>query len=124
MTMAIPREGLTHRARLVLTASAWLPGRSSTKGGSTNFGDLDATVSSLGEGVDVVKLQVALNCRDRSRSSILGGCPILLDPGAVCPLMRSRSPAPELCLCPCESRPRLCRLDETKRISVLGHSES
>ncbi|CAM9404155.1 unnamed protein product, partial [Ectocarpus sp. 13 AM-2016] len=36
------------------------------KGGGTSFGNLDdSPPSSLGEGVDVLKLQVAINCRDR-----------------------------------------------------------
>ncbi|CAN0395106.1 unnamed protein product [Ascophyllum nodosum] len=43
------------------------------KGGGSSFGNLDdSPPSSLGEGVDVLKLQVAINCRDRSRNSILG----------------------------------------------------
>lgn len=43
------------------------------QGGGPNFGGLDdSPPSSLGEGVDVLKLQVAINCRDRSRNSILG----------------------------------------------------
>ncbi|CAN0174201.1 unnamed protein product [Ectocarpus sp. 12 AP-2014] len=43
------------------------------KGGGTSFGNLDdSPPSSLGEGVDVLKLQVAINCRDRGSNSILG----------------------------------------------------
>lgn len=49
------------------------------QGGGPSFGNLDdSPPSSLGEGVDVLKLQVALNCRDRSRNSILGEYPIIL----------------------------------------------
>lgn len=45
------------------------------QGGGPSFGNLDESPpSSLGEGVDVLKLQVAVNCRDRSRNSILGMC--------------------------------------------------
>lgn len=43
------------------------------QGGGPSFGNLDdSPPSSLGEGVDVLKLQVAINCGDRSRNSILG----------------------------------------------------
>lgn len=43
------------------------------QGSAPSFGNMDnAPSSSLGEGVDVLKLQVALNSRDRSRNSILG----------------------------------------------------
>ena len=46
------------------------------QGGGPSFGNLDdSPPSSLGEGVDVLKLQVAINCRDRSSNSILGKRP-------------------------------------------------